>query len=78
MFRYLIHLIILSFMSCGVNDKNNILNEIVNSLQSEFPDIVSKPKKYRLQILYTQIDRNQKNEPISNTNSNSNSNSNPR
>ena len=54
MFRYLIHLIILSFMSCSTNHKNNILDEIVNSLQSEFPDVVSIPKKYRLQILYTQ------------------------
>ena len=67
MFRYLIHLIILIFMSCSVNHKNNILDEIVNSLQPEFPDVVSKPKKYRLQILYTQIDRNQKNEPIFST-----------
>ena len=54
-------------MSCSVNHKNNILDEIVNSLQPEFPDVVSKPKKYRLQILYTQIDRNQKNEPIFST-----------
>ena len=69
MFRYLMHLIILSFMSCGVNHKNNILGEIVNSLKSEFPDVVSKPKQYRLQILYTQIDRNKKNEPILSTHS---------
>ena len=56
-------------MSCSANHKNNILDEIVNSLQSEFPDVVSKPKKYRLQILYTQIDRNKKNEPILSTHS---------
>ena len=37
-------------MSCSANHKNNILDEIVNSLESEFPDVVSKPKKYRLQI----------------------------
>ena len=67
MFRYLIHLIILSFMSCDANHKNNILDDIFNSLQSEFPDVISKPKKYRLQILYTQIDRNQNNEPIFST-----------
>ena len=67
MFRYLIHLIVLMFISCGVNHKNNILDNIVFSLKSEFPDVLSKPKKYRLQILYTKIDRNQKNEPIFST-----------
>ena len=36
-------------------------------MDSEFHDIVSNPKKYRLQILYTQINRNKKNEPIFNT-----------
>ena len=67
MFRYLIHLIILSFMSCDANHKNTILDDMFNSLQSEFPDVSSKPKKYRLQILYTQIDRDQNNEPIFST-----------
>ena len=56
-------------MSCGDNHKNNILDDIVNSLQSEFPDVVHEPQKYRLQILYTQVDRNKKNEPILSTHS---------
>ena len=30
---------------------------------AEFPNVVRSPEKHRLQILYTQINRNQKNEP---------------
>ena len=50
-------------MSCSTNQSENILNEIIDSMGAEFPNIVSSPEKHRLQILYTQIDRNQKNQP---------------
>ena len=50
-------------MSCGTNQSKNILNEIINSMGAEFPNVVRSPEKHRLQILYTQINRNQKNQP---------------
>ena len=51
-------------MSCSTNKSKSALNEIVDSMGAEFPNIVRNPEKHRLQILYTQINRNQKNEPI--------------
>ena len=51
-------------MSCSTNQNENALNEIIDSMGAEFPNIVRNPEKHRLQILYTQINRNQKNEPI--------------
>ena len=50
-------------MSCSTSQNENILNEIVDSMSAEFPNIVMNPEKHRLQILYTQINRNQKNQP---------------
>ena len=63
MLRYLICLIIVMNMSCSTNQNENALNEIIESMGAEFPNIVKNPEKHRLQILYTQINRNQKNEP---------------
>ena len=67
MINFLPYLVFILFMSCVSDLKKNILSDIINSMDSEFHDIVSNPKKYRLQILYTQINRNKKNEPIFNT-----------
>ena len=64
MLRYFTCLSIVMNMSCSTNKNENALNEIVDSMGAEFPNIVSNPEKHRLQILYTQINRNQKNEPI--------------
>ena len=50
-------------MSCSKSQSENALNEIIDSMGAEFPNIVSNPEKHRLQILYTQINRNQKNQP---------------
>ena len=64
MLKYFICLIIIMNMSCSTNQSENILNEIIDSMGAEFPNVVRSPEKHRLQILYTQINRNQKNEPI--------------
>lgn len=64
MLKYFICLIIMMNMSCSTNKSKSALNEIVDSMGAEFPNIVRNPEKHRLQILYTQINRNQKNEPI--------------
>ena len=63
MLRYFICLSIVMNMSCSTNQNENALNEIVDSMGAEFPNIVRNPEKHRLQILYTQINRNQKNQP---------------
>ena len=63
MLKYFICLIIVLNVSCSTNQSENALNEIIGSMGAEFPNIISKPEKHRLQILYTQIDRNQKNQP---------------
>jgi len=67
MLRYFICLNIVINMSCSTNQSENTLDEIVDSMGAEFPNVVRNPEKHRLQILYTQIDRNQNNEPIFNT-----------
>ena len=63
MLRYFICLSIVMNMSCSKSQNEDILNEIVDSMSAEFPNIVMNPEKHRLQILYTQINRNQKNQP---------------
>ena len=63
MLRYFIWLSIVMNMSCSTNQSENTLNEIVDSMGAEFPNVVRNPEKHRLQILYTQIDRNQKSKP---------------
>ena len=60
MLKYFICLIIIMNMSCSTNQSENILNEIIDSMGAEFPNVVRSPEKHRLQILYTQINRNQK------------------
>ena len=67
MLRYFIRLSVVVSMSCNTNQSENTLNEIVDSMSAEFPNVVRNPEKHRLQILYTKIDRNQNNEPIFNT-----------
>ena len=63
MLRYLSCLVFVMYMSCIKSQSENALNEIIDSMGAEFPNIVSNPEKHRLQILYTQINRNQKNQP---------------
>ena len=50
-------------MSCSTNQNENALHKIIDGMGVEFPNIVRNPEKHRLQILYTQINRNQKNQP---------------
>ena len=50
-------------MSCHFNQSDNPLPKIISSMESKFSDVVRNPKKHKLQILYTQIDRGGANEP---------------
>ena len=54
-----IFLIITIFTSCGKQDGDSkLLHSILDSMKADFPKIVANPNKYRLQIIYTQVDRN--------------------
>ena len=45
--------------SCGIrNDNSTLLSKIFYSLHKDFPKVVNNPKECRVQIIYTQIDRN--------------------
>ena len=50
-------------MTCSESKESSLLESIFLSLESDFPSIVSNPGKHRLQILYTQIDRDENNNP---------------
>ena len=54
-----IFLIITILASCGKQDGDSkLLHSILDSMKEDFPKIVANPNKYRLQIIYTQVDRN--------------------
>ena len=45
-------------VGCSNNPADNqLLEKIFNSMGNDFPEIVSDPEKYRIQILYSKIDR---------------------
>ena len=50
-------------MTCSESKDSPLLERIILSLKNDFPGIVSNPKKHRLQVLYTQIDRDKNNNP---------------
>ena len=48
MINFLPYLVFILFMSCVSDLKKNILSDIINSMGSEFHDIVSNPQKIPL------------------------------
>ena len=63
MHKYLILFLSISLMTCSKSKDSSLLESIILSLESDFYSIVSSPEKHRLQILYTQIDRDENNNP---------------
>ena len=63
MHKYLILFLSVSLMTCSESKDSSLLESIILSLESDFYSIVSSPEKHRLQILYTQIDRDENNNP---------------
>ena len=61
--KYLILILSIMVMTCSKPQNSAILEKMINKLGNDFPDIVSNPKKHRLQVLYTQIDRDKNNKP---------------
>jgi len=63
MHKYLILFLSISLMTCSESKDSSLLERIILSLKNDFPGIVSNPTKHRLQVLYTQIDRDKNNNP---------------
>jgi len=63
MHKYLILFLSILLMTCSESKDSSLLESIILSLESDFYSIVSSPEKHRLQILYTQIDRDENNNP---------------
>ena len=63
MHKYLILFLSVSLMTCSKSKDSSLLESIILSLESDFYSIVSSPEKHRLQVLYTQIDRDENNNP---------------
>jgi hypothetical protein len=58
----------LSLASCAgsqqqASNQTNMIEQILASKPEQFKTILANPEKYRLQILYTQIDRDEQNQP---------------
>ena len=63
MHKYLILFLSILLMTCSESKDSSLLESIILSLENDFPSIVSDPGKHRLQVLYTQIDRDENNYP---------------
>ena len=62
--RLLLITIILAF-NCGIpNNNSKLLSNIFQSMYKDFPKIIENPEEFRVQIIYTQIDRNNEQIPI--------------
>ena len=60
--RKLLFLMLMS-LSAFAQKPANILEQLLLSHPEKFKKLTDNPEKYRLQILYTQIDRDMKNKP---------------
>jgi len=63
MYKYLILFLSILLMTCSESKDSPLLERIILSLKNDFPGIVSNPTKHRLQVLYTQVDRDKNNNP---------------
>ena len=64
--RLIIFFITVSAATAQLTD-SRLLKEILKNLKPEFPNILSAPDQYKLQIIYTQVNRNQNNIPLLDT-----------
>src|SRR4030043_1002557 len=68
--KYLTTIIILLFIclvlteySCSPSEKDNLILQLLRNRPDLFQQVLENPKEFRLQILYTQINRDQNNFP---------------
>ena len=64
--RLIVFFITVSAATAQITD-SPLINEILKNFKPEFPNIFSAPDKYKLQIIYTQVNRNQNNFPLLDT-----------
>ena len=50
-------------MSCGIRKADNPLDLIMETLGEKYAEVLADPESFGLQVLYTQIDRDNKNQP---------------
>jgi hypothetical protein len=60
---YTLGVIIFFFMSCIEEREKDPIEDILGSLSGEYEELISDEHQYGMQILYTQIDRDQDNHP---------------
>ena len=63
MVKYLILFLSVLLMTCSESKNSSLLESIILGLEDDFDGIISNPKKHRLQVLFTQIDRDKNNIP---------------
>ena len=63
MVKYLILFLSVLLMTCSEPKNSSLLESIILGLEDDFDGIISNPKKHRLQVLFTQIDRDKNNIP---------------
>lgn len=61
--NYFIAFIVFILISCTSHKEEDPLGEIINSLNGKYNDVLANPQDYGLQVLYTQIDRDENNNP---------------
>ena len=61
--NYLIAVFVLILISCTNQEAKDPLREIINSLHGKYSEVLANRQDYGLQVLYTQIDRDQNNNP---------------
>ena len=63
--KRLFYITIILGLSCGISNNNSeLLSKIFQSMYKDFPKIVENPEEFRVQIIYTQIDRDNEQIPI--------------
>ncbi|MEZ4826983.1 MAG: hypothetical protein R3C61_12005, partial [Bacteroidia bacterium] len=70
--RYIFFTVILAaFFSCSQKKtpEKNLLEKILQNRDGVVEQVMENPEKYRLQIIYTQIDRDSLNQPVFSTSS---------
>lgn len=61
--NYLLAVIVLILISCVSKEEKMPLGEIIKSLQGKYNELLTHSQDYGLQVLYTQIDRDENNNP---------------
>ena len=60
--RLIVFFITVSAATAQITD-SPLISEILKNFKPEFPNIFSAPDKYKLQIIYTQVNRDRNNVP---------------